>query len=62
MREKPAYRDTLADILSFFDGKRVLTVTDVAKYTGHSRDWCRKTFSIDPSFGISATKLAHLLS
>lgn len=62
MREKEAFRDTLEDILSFFGGKRVLTVTDVSKYTGHSRDWCRKTYGIDAALGISAVKLARMLS
>lgn len=33
-REFPAYRDNLQDILDFFDGRRMLTVSDVRKYTG----------------------------
>ena len=33
-REHPAYRDNLEDLLTFFDGKRVLSIKEVARYTG----------------------------
>lgn len=33
-REKPAFRDNLEDILTFFGGRRMLTITDVREYTG----------------------------
>lgn len=32
--ESPDYRNTLADILEFSGGKRMLTVDDVRQYTG----------------------------
>ena len=36
-REHPAYRDNLEDLLTFFDGKRVLSIKEVARYTGKDR-------------------------
>lgn len=41
-REKPNYRYTLEDILGFTGGKRLLNVSDVARYTGKGAAWCRK--------------------
>ena len=41
-REKEAYRPILEDILSYSQGKRLLNVSDVSKYTGKSRQWCYK--------------------
>lgn len=41
-REKPEYRDNLEDILSFTEGRRILTVADVARYTGKDRRWVIK--------------------
>lgn len=38
-REHPAYRDNYEDLLQFFDGKRLLTQTDVIRYTGKDRRW-----------------------
>jgi len=33
-REKQGYRENLQDILEFFGGRRLLTVSDVKAYTG----------------------------
>lgn len=33
-REKPAFRDNLEDILRFTEGKRVMNIAAVRKYTG----------------------------
>ena len=41
-REKPTYRLELEQILAFFPGKRLLTISDVAKYLGRSRNWVRE--------------------
>lgn len=41
-REKEAYRPILEDILGFTNGKRLLNVAEVSKYTGKSKPWCSK--------------------
>ncbi len=41
-REKANYRIVLEDILTSTGGKRLLNVSDVARYTGKGMDWCRK--------------------
>lgn len=38
-REKPTFRAELEEILKYFGDKRILTVADMSKYTGMSRDW-----------------------
>ena len=60
-REKEAYRDTLADILEFFSGKRLLTVSDVTRYS--KLDWhtVKKRYSFNDGY-ISAMMLARELS
>lgn len=60
-REPYAYRDNLEDLLSFFGGKRLLTIKDVAQYTGRTEKWCKKRFQIDPSKRISVPTLARML-
>lgn len=59
---KQNYRDELEELLKFFDNKRVLLISDVARYTGHKSNWCKKTFHIDKEWGISIVALARLLS
>lgn len=61
-REPAAYRNVLEDLLSFFEGKRHLTVVDVSRYTGRTREWCKERYSIDPKAGISTAVLAYKLS
>lgn len=39
-RESEMYRLKLEEILKAFPRKRVLSVTDVAKYLGMSKPWC----------------------
>lgn len=60
-REKEDYRSILEDILQFFDGKRVLTVTDVARFTGRDRGTVRRRFDIRDG-EITAHRLARLLA
>lgn len=60
-REKEAYRDTLEDILTFFDGKRVLRPFEVAKYTGLDPRTVRKRYPFKDGF-IGAAVLARELS
>lgn len=60
-REKEAYRDTLADLIGFFNGKRLLTVSDVARYAKVDRRTVQKRYSFSNGY-ISATMLARELS
>lgn len=59
-REHPSYRDQLEDILTFFQGKRVLTMKDVLLYTSRSREWCKAYLDISKG-GVSACVLARKL-
>ena len=61
MREKPDYRDNLEDILSFFNGARMLTGLQVAKYTGMCFNTVKKRFSFRDGY-ISAITLAREMS
>lgn len=61
-KEMDGYRDELEQILKFFDGKRVLKATEVARYTGKSDDWCRAKFGITAGHPISATQLARAMT
>lgn len=60
-REHEDYRSILEDALDFFDGKRVLTVTDVARYTKHDRKTVRKRFDIKNG-EITIHRLARMLA
>lgn len=61
-REREAYRDNLEDILTFTDGKRLLTITDVRRYTGLRDDRAiKKRFPFRDGY-ISAPTLARCLS
>ena len=59
-REKPGYRDVLADILEFTGGKRELTIADVEKYLGTERRHIKKRYGITAG-GIVAPLLARKL-
>lgn len=61
-REKEAYRDNFEDLLNFFDGKRVLTITDVCNYTRHSYRWVKKRYPFTKQGDISVATLARALS
>lgn len=60
-REPYAYRDNLEDLLSFFGGKRILSIKDVAAYTGRNEKWCKQRFRIEAKKGISVPTLARML-
>lgn len=61
-RELPGYRDCLEDILSFSQGRRLLTVGEVCQYTGLTdRRTARRHFPIENGY-ISAMALARALS
>jgi hypothetical protein len=61
-RENETYRAELEQIRNVFGMKNLLTVTDVANYTGRSRNWVRQKFGISGKDGITAVKLAYELS
>lgn len=60
-REKESYRDTLADILEYFGGKRLLSVTDVSRYTQLNRRTVIKRYQFQDGY-ISAMVLARAMS
>ncbi|HPD89012.1 MAG TPA: hypothetical protein PLU75_06025 [Oscillospiraceae bacterium] len=61
-REKENYRDELEQLLAFFGERRVLSVVDVARYTGRDPRWCKQVYDIDPQKGITVVALAKQLS
>ncbi|MBQ1380330.1 MAG: hypothetical protein IIY76_10030 [Erysipelotrichaceae bacterium] len=60
MKEPETYRLELEQILQRFPGKTILTHTDVANYTGHSRAWLSRNLGITGD--ITAVGLALKLS
>lgn len=60
-REKETYRPMLADILSFTDGRRLLTAKEVGEYLGIDQRTAAKRYGID-AHGIAAPVLASLLA
>ena len=60
MRELPTYREELAAINEAFPGKHLLTVTDVARFLGRTRDWTREQLGV--SGCITTVALAHKLA
>lgn len=60
MREPETYRLELEQIIQRFGEKRILTMSDVSAYLGHSRKWCRDNLGITGD--VTAVKLAYILS
>lgn len=60
-REKEGFRDELEQLAKFFGERRVLTVSDVARYTGRDREWCKNVYDIDVKKGITTTALARAM-
>ncbi|MDR3906328.1 MAG: hypothetical protein Q3X66_07760 [Evtepia sp.] len=60
-REHPAYRDNLEDLLTFFDGKRVLSIKEVARYTGKDARWVKSHLGFQDQNCISVPTLARRL-
>ena len=58
--EKKGYRDQLARLNDFFPNKDMLTVSEVARFTGKDRKTIRKYLSPTP-LGISKVMLARYL-
>lgn len=61
-RERESYRPIIEDLLVFTGGKRMLTVSDVSRYTGRSRDWCRDKLGVRGDTGITVQALAIKLA
>lgn len=60
-REPEMYRRTLEDILAFTEGKRMLNISQVARYVGHRREWVTEHLGVTAD-GITAMALAQKLS
>ena len=62
MSEPLGYRETLQDVLEFFDGRRLLTISDVRNYTGLRDDrTIKRRYPFKDGY-ISAPVLARCLS
>ena len=59
-REKEAYRDILEDVLSYTEGRRLLSLSEVCRYLGRDRRSVQKKYDIQPG-GITAPELARKL-
>ena len=62
MSEPAGYRENLQDILEFFGGRRLLTISDVRNYTGLCDDRTIKRRFPMKDGCISAPMLARCLS
>ncbi|MEG1075005.1 MAG: hypothetical protein RSF84_07680 [Ruthenibacterium sp.] len=67
MREKDGYRLQLESIIAAFPQREVLSVSDVARYTGFNRDTVSRNFALtkSPKSGkpyITRTQLARQLT
>ncbi len=60
-REPEMYRDTLEDILTYTGGKRMLNISEVARYVGHRREWVTEHLGVTAE-GITAMALARKLA
>lgn len=61
-RERIGFRENLQDVLEFFNGKRMLSVGDVMKYTGFADNrTVNRRFPFTNGY-ISATTLALYLA
>lgn len=61
MREAEAYRPILESVLTFADGRHVLNIGEITKYTGRGRDWCKTHLGLK-SYGLTAEELALALT
>lgn len=57
-REREEYRDNLEALLAFFGDRRVVTISDVVRYTGCDRRTVQKLYNIQPG-GITLPTLAR---
>ena len=59
-REKEDYREILADLLEYSNGKRLFTIKEAANYLGIKPETASKRYGITKN-GIMAQSLARLL-
>lgn len=59
-REKEDYREILADLLEYSNGKRLLNIKEVAEYLGIKPETAAKRYGITKN-GIMVQSLARLL-
>lgn len=60
-REHPALRDNLEDLIEFFPGKRVLTQTDICRYTGRTPKWVKAHYGVGNHKAIGIKTFARML-
>lgn len=61
-QEKLTYRDNLDRLCEFFPDQEFLSIKDVMRFSGKSRNTVVKLFPFKPGIGISKATLARLLS
>ena len=61
MTDITLYRETLADVLSYTGGKRILSVSETSRLLGKSRPWVREKLGVT-GMGITAEALAWKLA
>ena len=60
-RELEMYRPILEDILSFTNGRRMMSMKDVCQYVGRENRWVKKHLGVTRE-GITAHELARRLA
>lgn len=60
-KEHPALRDCFEDLLDFFEGKRVLTQSDICRYTGRSPKWVKAHYGVGDHKAIGTKAFARML-
>lgn len=60
-REREGYRVIMEDLLAFFDGKRLLSISDVARYCKCDRHRAKRLFDISTA-GITVPDLARRMA
>ena len=58
MPKETEYRDNLAELKAFFGERRLVTATDVARYTGRDKRFVAVLYQIPPT-GITLPTLAR---
>ena len=60
-KEHPALRDCFEDLLDFFEGKRVLTQSDICRYTGRTPKWVKAHYGVGDHKAIGTKAFARML-
>lgn len=47
-REKFGYRDVLEDLLAYMDGKRMMSLSEISRYTGLERRSLQRKYGFEP--------------